>query len=228
VVLIAVALGGMPVWAASQEDGAQPASALSFDIPALPLDEALFAYTHATGVGVLVEDGLAAGRHAAAVKGRFTPQAALSLLLSGTGLDYRYTAADAFTLVPIPAALAAPAQPSDPPRDDAREQAYFRTVQTAVKHVLCRHARTLPGAYRMALQLWIGASGTVLRTALLSSTGSRDRDSELSAMLNGLPIGEAPPTGLPEPVTMVILPRSPGVTGDCAPVDGMAPTKVKG
>ena len=65
------------------------------------------------------------------------------------------------------------------------------------------------------MQLWIGASGAVLRSAFLGSSGSRDRDDDLSTMLNGLAIGEGPPAGLPQPVTLVILPRPPAATRDC-------------
>lgn len=224
----ALALGGTSVPAASQEEGAWQAGTLSFDIPAQPLDEALFAYTRATGLGVLIEDGLASGRRSAAVKGRFTPQGALSLLLIGTGLEFRYTVADAFTLAPAQAAMIMPPRWPAPPASDESEQAYFRTVQTAVRRALCSRAQTLPGQYRVAVQLWIGSSGAVVQSAFLGSTGSRDRDADLAAMLNGLAVGGRPPPGLPQPVTLVILPRSPEVTRDCAPSDDTAPERAKG
>jgi hypothetical protein len=48
----------------------------------------------------------------------------------------------------------------------------------------------------------------------------------LTQLLDGLPLGVAPPAGLPQPVTLIILPRAPDVTQDCGPADGV--TRVRG
>lgn len=214
---------------AAEQEAKGSGGFISFDIPAEPLDEALFAYTGITGLGVLVEDGVASGRRSSAVRGRFTPEVALTTLLAGTDLEFRYTISNAFTLIPVQvAAIAAPPRVADVLRNRDGEEAYFRVVQNAVKHALCSRAQTLPGQYRVAVQLWIGASGLVLRSAFLGSTGSRDRDERISAMLDGLAIGENPPTGLLQPVTLVVLPRSPDTTGDCVPADPLAQTKARG
>lgn len=209
---------------AGQERDAERAKFLVFDIPAQALREALFAYTDVTGMSVLVDDDVTSGRRSAAVKGSFTPEAALKIALTGTGLDFRYTAANAFTLVPSTGAASA----YSAPRDDSRDETYFRAVQTAVKYVLCSRGQTLPGQYRVVIQLWIGGSGVVLRSALLGSTGSPDRDQTLSEILDGLPVGAPPPADLPQPVTLAILPRPPSATKDCGPVDGKPLTKARG
>jgi Secretin and TonB N terminus short domain len=215
--ILAICLGVMAA-AAADDSALRPAAGalqdkrLSFDIPAQALHEALFAYTDATGLNVLVDDTVASGRRSAPVRGSFTPEDALRTLLSETGLEFQYTAANAFTLVP-----ASPIHQTL--RDSSRDEAYFRVVQTAVKHTLCSRGDTLPGDYRMVAQLWIGLSGTVLRAALLGSTGHDQRDRRLGEMLQRLSVGEAPPPGLPQPVTLVVLPRPPRTTDDCAGAD---------
>lgn len=223
VLFLATYLGIGTTHTAGQERGGGNKSLL-FDIPAQALREALFSYSDVTGLSVLVDDGLTAGRRSAAVRGRFAPEDALKVLLTGTGLQSQYTAADAFTLVPATDT----ALGRVPVRDDSHDETYFRAIQTAVKSALCTRAQTLPGQYRVVVQLWIGASGVVSRAAFLGSTGSRDRDQTLSGMLNGLPVGTAPPPGLPQPVTLVILPRLPSVTNDCGPVDEKASAKGRG
>jgi hypothetical protein len=209
--LVISAFGVGSAAAPGQDRGEVQAARLLFNIPAQPLHEALFAYSDMTGLSVLVDDAVTSGRRSAEVKGSFTVEEALRALLLGTGLEFRYTAANAFTLVPETAAVSVR-------RDGSRDEAYFHTVQTAVKHVLCSRAETLPGSYRVVVQLWIDGAGVVLRSELLDSTGSRDRDKMLPELLDGLALGEAPPIGLPQPVTMVVLPRPPDVTKDCGPV----------
>jgi hypothetical protein len=201
-----------------QEGNPGQGKPLQFDIPAQALREALFAYARATGFGVLIDDAVTSERWSTSVEGSFTPEQALKALLAGTGLDYQYTAANAFTLIPTPAALV---------RDDSRDESYFRAIQNVVKSTLCSRAQTLPGAYRVVIQLWINLSGVVLKSALVGSSGNPVRDRMLSDMLDGLPLGMAPPSGLPQPVTLIILPRTPDVTQDCGPADGRV-TRVRG
>jgi hypothetical protein len=215
---------GITTWKTAQGGEAESAKSRAFNIPAEALREALFAYTDVTGLSVLVDDEITSGRRSTPIKGSFTPENALRIVLTGTGLDFRYTAPNAFTLVPSPAAGSA----RSTPRDDSRDEKYFRAVQTAVKYVLCSRAQTLPGQYRVVVQLWMGDNGAVLGSALLGSTGSSDRDQALTDMLYGLPVGAPPPAGLPQPLTLLILPRPPGATNDCGPVDDKPPTRTKG
>ena len=222
VVLFAASLGSI-IWACQaqvvrRDSGPELGKQLQFDIPAQALREALFAYTKATGLGVLIDDDMTSGRRSASVRGSLTPELALKALLAGTGLDYQYIATAAFTLIPAPIV---------PERDSSRDENYFRTIQSVVKSTLCSRSLTLPGGYRVVLQLWISVSGVVLRSALLSSTGNAVRDRMLPQLLDGLPLGVAPPAGLPQPVTLIILPRAPDVTQDCGPAD-YGVTRVRG
>ena len=205
--------GGVAAAEAPESSSHEP---IQFDIPAEALPDALFAYTGTTGLGVLVEDGVADGRRSNPVRGRMSSVEALRILLDGTGLAFQYTSSNAFTLVPAAGMQATLAKvPADPSRNEGPDRAYFRSVQTAVKHALCSRAGTMPGDYRVAVQLWIDGAGDIRRAAFLGSTGERARDVAILETLAGLSVGEMPPAGLPQPVTLVILPRAPSTTGDC-------------
>ncbi|WP_395396078.1 TonB-dependent siderophore receptor (plasmid) [Novosphingobium sp. BL-8A] len=96
-------------WAQSPQTGAVSASH-TFSIPAQPLEAALREYMRQSGVQIGYESGDIAGRTGAAVNGVFGPGEALSRLLSGTGLTYRFTAPTAVRLELAPAAAAGAVQ----------------------------------------------------------------------------------------------------------------------
>lgn len=58
----------------------------SYDIPAQPLGEALRRYSELSGRDIVAASKLVEGRRSSAVRGRFTPDMALSRLLAGSGL----------------------------------------------------------------------------------------------------------------------------------------------
>src|SRR3982751_5755581 len=61
-----------------------------FNIPAGTLENALSAYTAQTGAQLLYPDTLVSGARTTGVKGEMAPDAALSRLLTGTGLSIRH------------------------------------------------------------------------------------------------------------------------------------------
>ncbi|MFT9000032.1 MAG: TonB-dependent siderophore receptor [Acetobacter syzygii] len=72
-------------------------SARAYNIPSLPLGQALAAYGKQTGVQVTYDPALLAGKTSAGVSGSMNPQEALQKLLSSSSLSYRY--ADSNTIV---------------------------------------------------------------------------------------------------------------------------------
>ncbi|GGF51590.1 hypothetical protein GCM10011611_67620 [Aliidongia dinghuensis] len=190
---------------------------VNLDIPAQPLASALYAYSAATAIQVAADGALVSGRQSAELRGAFAPEDALRDLLAGTGLTVRRTAADAFVLVPVRTEEVSAGPAELAPMPDYID--YSAVIQAAMKRTLCRLGTTEPGAYRMAVQLWIAPSGTVTETNLLGSSGNNARDAALSTMLHNLAVGAPPPAGLPQPVTVLILPRSPVATGDCSPAN---------
>lgn len=195
---------------AQQKDGPVPVSQeISFDIPSQSLAAALSAYGTATSAQVLYETSLAMGKNSAAIDGKFTPEAALHALLIGTGLVGRRTDVDAITILPESRDRTANTSVVVP---DAR---FLGALQTGILNVLCQNAETRPGAYRMALQLWITPAGMLQRAALLGSTGDVRRDTALIKQLRGVSIAALPPPGMTQPVTLAIVPRSPLQRPEC-------------
>ncbi|WP_143149267.1 secretin and TonB N-terminal domain-containing protein [Hyphomicrobium sp. CS1BSMeth3] len=207
IVFAVVALTSAPQLAARQRsEGAQV-----YDIPAQHLDSALDRYIRVSGMQVLYEAITTAKRRSAPVNGRFTPEAALTTLLGGTGLTAVRTDFNAFIIV-----RPSPENPGigngTPPRPSTQ---FLAALQRGVLDALCRNTSTRPGDYRLAIELWISQTGAIERSALIGSTGNLARDEMLVAALRGAKIGMAPPANVPQPLVLTIAQRSPRQTGDC-------------
>jgi hypothetical protein len=100
------------------------------------------------------------------------------------------------------------------PEGEAVRRSYSARLQRAVLSALCRDGDVELGNYRLALRVWLSELGRAERVDLLSSTGDANRDRHIGALLSDLTT-EAPPKALPQPVVMVILPRSQQHSGDC-------------
>ena len=203
----------------------QPPGSIVFDIPAQPLASALDAYSEVTGVVAVYNGNLAVGRQSGRVRGQYTPQTALRLLLSDSGLAAQYTARAAFVLVPASAEGAVVKSPSAIAltalaRQDAAEQRYSGLVQSGINHSLCTGRETRPGDYRLAMSFRIGPLGKIRNLRLLSSTGDQQRDAAIMDMLRDASVGEPPPPSMVQPFTMIMLPRSSGGVVDCPAVEG--------
>jgi hypothetical protein len=94
-------VAGLRTAAASESDIAPAADDLSFAIPAQSLESALMLYAKATGVEVFVDHALIVGRRSAAVQGVHGFDAALRLMLIGTGVNALRAAPRAYTLVAV-------------------------------------------------------------------------------------------------------------------------------
>lgn len=211
-------IAGLCLWATScaavtevVQSPARSAARIAYDIPSQALETALGTYAAVSGVQVLYETALTADRYSTAVKGRLTPETALRTLLAGTGLVGRRTDVDAFTIVP-----ARRKQTGSVPSPGIPDSHFLGALQAGILEVLCRYPETQPGDYRVALQLWIAPGGGIQRVALIGSTGDEDRDATLVAALRDLVVDTVPPVGVPQPITMAIVPRLPHETGDCA------------
>ena len=99
----------------------------------------------------------------------------------------------------------------------ARNRPFVGALQAKVIESLCRDARTRPGDYRIAFELWIAPDGTLARSALVGSTGSAERDDALRRALQGIAVRVVPPADLPQPVIVAIAPRPMAATSDCRP-----------
>jgi hypothetical protein len=190
---------------------------INFNIPSQSLDDAIYVYTAVTGLEALAAGALLADRRSTDVHGTMTASEALQALLAGTGLTARFVDSGSFTLTPVQIQSASvPA--ADAPSDVPRYASYSSIVQNAVKRALCRQSDTRPGYYRTAIQIWVAPSGAVARALLIGTTGDVARDKALSDLFRTLVIGSPPPADLPQPATLLILPRAQA--SDCASADG--------
>jgi hypothetical protein len=181
------------------------AGTTDFDIAAQPLAQALDQYAVMSHQSVVFPDDLVSGRISAPVLGRFTPQVALHILLTGTGLlvndvDENRDRTDAFVLQL--------ARPSAAPTHAGADRQYDALVQSRVWEALCANPRTAPGDYRTVLRFHVDGTGRLQQASLLASTGSRQRDTAMLAILQALRIGQPPPDHLAQPIMLLILPRS--------------------
>ncbi|WP_231635674.1 STN domain-containing protein [Novosphingobium sp. ST904] len=94
VLLASASLSG--IFAASTPAAAQ--SARSYDVAAGSLADALNDFAEQSGVELVYDSALVAGRTSGGIKGRHNPAAALSRLLAGSGLTARRTSANTFTV----------------------------------------------------------------------------------------------------------------------------------
>lgn len=181
---------------------------MPFDIPTQPLAAALDRYGDATGREVLYSPTLTDGRTSKPVKGTFMPEAALQLLLAGTGLAARFLKDNSFVLVPMPQAAESQAG-----RAVARQ--YYGAVQAKLRDVLCRAGTARPGGYRITALVWIEPSGMIARFERLGSAGAGELDRGIDNAVRNLSIGAPLPEGFAQPILVMILPNAPGVTMSC-------------
>ncbi|UGV26625.1 hypothetical protein E0H22_13570 [Rhodopseudomonas boonkerdii] len=175
-----------------------------FDLPAQPIEEALYRLSATAGVQIFADGKVLAGRKAPAVYGDYTVDEALEHLLSESGLVARAvgTGAIAVTLGLSGA------------EGEMVRRNYSTALQHAVLAALCRDGAASLGEYRLAFRIWLSSDGRADRVDLLSSTGDQDRDRLVGRILRSVTV-ERPPKSLPQPVIMVILPKSPRESGDC-------------
>lgn len=203
--------------------GVQPAprvlsgrgSLLDFDLPAQPLAAALNQYAYLAKQPVVYPGSLAMGRMASAVTGRFTPEAALQLLLQGTGLTVqklRTPVGDTFTL--------SEAAGRDVPRGDTSAlletpRGFHGLVQARILQALCAQTGTAPGDYSALLRFKLDGEGRVRNAQLLDATGNARRDAAILGALGQLHIERPPQAVAGQSLTMAVLPRGRDAKPPC-------------
>lgn len=211
--------------AAVANDKVVSASKIAFDIPALPLATALQAYSEKSGVHVMYESESAVGRRSSAVKGEFTREEALKILLGNDDLIVRYARADSVVLLTPaearrdepPEALRASADivldtlhvgrtANEPDRNALAD--YVSAIQQDVQQALRKRGGATSGSYRVGVELWVDPSRTVRKTEVFQSTGNRERDVAVAEALQGVVIRQTAPEHTPQPVRVMIVVRS--------------------
>jgi protein TonB len=70
-----------------------------------------------------------------------------------------------------------------------------------------RKARS--GSYSVMVRIWVRNDGSVEKANLIGSTGDRERDRAIESALSQLTrLSQAPPAGMPQPITLRIVSRA--------------------
>src|SRR5690606_6777682 len=89
--MVGVANAQTPGSSAPVAAPAARSASYSFSIPPQPLAGAISAFSRVTGIDVVGDGGIGRGVGSPGVAGNLTPHQALTRLLAGTGLSYRFT-----------------------------------------------------------------------------------------------------------------------------------------
>ncbi len=190
-----------------------------FDIPAQPLVSSLKAYSAITNLELYYESSLMDGHRSPSIHGSFSPNVALRRLLDGTGFSVASFQLGTITIL-------APRQPAKGQdlaalKSKAAEfTPYFALIQAGLRTAFCQVPAIQTDAAELIVRLWISPSGAVARADFLSPTGSEGRDRAYAAVIRALAIGQAPPKAMPQPVTLMVLPRTSRTAAECPQLGG--------
>ncbi|WP_445489684.1 STN domain-containing protein [Rhodopseudomonas sp. RCAM05734] len=195
---------------------------LQFDIPSQSLAASLKVYRAVTNHDLYYESSLIEAHRSSAVVGAFLPDVALRRLLKGTGLSV--ASFEPGTLTILPGRPVAPERDLPALRSKAAEfSSYFTRIQASLRAAFCRTPEIQLVPSELIVRLWISQSGAVARAELLQPTGSEERDLAYATAMRRLVIDQAPPTAMPQPVTLMVLPRTSRIAAECPQSDGNAP-----
>ncbi len=206
-------LVSMPAGASEQKQADGNGGLVAFDIPAQPLASALETYSAISGTEVFYDAALAAGHRSTPVKGLFSRERGLEVLLRGTGYGPRTTGAGIVSVAPASRDLA---QLDMGLRQSFhRYDYYFAALQARLSHALCNSDRAPVRSSEMIFRFWLSKSGEATRADLIASGGDPDEDRALVSAIEGLALNQPPPADLPEPITMAIFPPSAEERAEC-------------
>lgn len=100
--LLALTAGGVAMASPAAAQAVKGAGQLSLDIPAQDLNGALLTLAQQAGLRIVYDAVKVTGRRSTAIHGRYSPADALSRLLAGSGLTYRFSGSNVVTLETAP------------------------------------------------------------------------------------------------------------------------------
>lgn len=182
-----------------------------FDLPALPLDQALRRYAETTGHPAIFPSDLLVGRTSSPVRGRYSTEAALRSLLRGTRLVASRRGNGRGRTFVLEEAGRAPVPRGEAPAPLFRDEGYAGLAQAGIWRSLCADPRTRPGSYTALVRFRIGRDGRLQEVGLLEGSGSELRDAALLERLGAVRIpGYVPGDLAQQPLVMAVLPSDPG------------------
>ncbi len=198
-----------------------------FNIPALPLHQALEQFSVVTGSAVMYNSHLADNRRSNPVIGLFTTEVALRMLLEGSDLTIRYTSPTDFMLVNAAQAkaeeqakgVAGTGEAAGaslvlgtlyvdvPPGTGQRPDfsLYGQAMRSELKRSLARSPDTANRIYQVQLDVWVNHLGRLRYPRMVKSTGRPELDESIRRVVEATTVKDPPPKGLPQPVRITII-----------------------
>lgn len=191
-----------------------------FDIKAQDLGSALRELGTQTSLNLLYENGVVAGRRSAPVLGSMSREAALSAMLQGAGLLYRFTGPDAALIFPpdrLPDETTQPAHSTGvarmmlgllpveaKPMIGGRSPLDFAPYGQAVQAAIDRRLETDPimhgRNFDAVLRVTVDAHGAAHLASLAKPTGDPALDRSIALAVNGALAPSGPPPDMPQPI----------------------------
>lgn len=197
-----------------------------YEIPAQPLDTALAAFGRQGVFQILYDARLASTRQSRGVSGRLTATSAIDRLLSGTGLEARFTGRRSITI-----ALSSPVSAENrtdvgresgsdmmlgPLRVDAPRRigrpldfsSYAQVVASDLRQHLARTRGLNAETYEVELLVWLDVDGRMSRVELFDMVSKSQVNTAVQASLKDAVISRPPPQNLPQPLRLRIWSRN--------------------
>lgn len=195
------------------------AAEIAFDIESTGLQQALDAFSAASGISILCDGALAHGRVSAALQGVMTPQVALTTLLADTGLtatfSSEYTAHILLPGAPMEGAIVPELSDTAMPLGVIHVEApvtapgflrsrglYARLMQYELQRALRRNSRLIGNRDEAHVRIWVDATGAVERSELVGTTERLPLGRAIARALEDLAVGQPPPVDFPQPVSI--------------------------
>jgi hypothetical protein len=220
VVLCVLGAKGAIAPTAAQQAGASPRplhsdARIEFDIPEQPLGSALKAYGTVSRLELFYESSMVDHRRAPPLHGLFTRAAALQLLLDGTGFSVASLAPGTITLLPPPTGAANGDGPAVTRSRATEFMPYFALVQEGIRSAFCRSPAAETSDAELFIRLWIAPTGVIARAEYFPSPGSEPQSRAYDAAIGSIVIREPPPQRMPQPITVMVLPRASHAAAGC-------------
>ncbi|WP_144633574.1 STN domain-containing protein [Bordetella genomosp. 13] len=206
---LASGLAGMPAWGDTQvpRTVAAESSDAFFDLPILPLAEALRRYGEAADRSIFFETGQLAGRRSAPVHGRLDRDEALRRLLAGTGMRAWPLSPQVVTVEPVPSSEAA-----SPVRGSGPDPHYDGYLQQAVMRALCAEPGLRADRQRIAMRFSVASSR--IQDLRVRVAEQPELEPLVRRALTNISLTQPPPD-VPQPVVMIVSPQAAARWGGC-------------
>lgn len=198
------------------------AASRNYDIPADRLDRALTSFARTSNVDIIYDNALANDRRSKTVSGKYSPALALGIMLSGTGLSWRFTKARAVVIYEASSnnmgeansssryptlmldTLRVRASPMIGTPSRAPFFAYGRWLQGELYRRILENKNSKMRAFHCEIQLWIDDDGITHRIKLPKGCGNPEVERLIVELISGAQFERKPPPGLPQPLRFAV------------------------